>query len=242
MSRIQAVRCGAAALLVALCLWAAGRAVYIGWASFQSIEARILVKGWTAQTIPFDQLAWNRAREGFVTAMQWDPDNPAYHEGFADLYLLRLRAVPVSLDSMRPFLQLALKHQFRAAALRPTWPYNHAAIAVSKFYLGEFDADFSRSILLASRYGPWEAEIQSRMVGIGYRSWAWLGAPERDAVRGNLVRAQQYRPAETQALLVTLKSVLPLCVDLALEIAGGCRPGVPAPVAPPSAVGGKVRQ
>lgn len=242
MSRAQVVRSGVASLLIALCLWAAYRAVMIGWASFQSIEARMLVKGWSAQAIPFDQLAWNRARAGFMTAMQWDPDNPVYHEGFADLYLLRLQAVPVSIDIMRPFLQLALKHQYRAVALRPTWPYTHAAIAVSKFYLGEFDADFSRSILLASRYGPWEAAIQNRMVGIGYRSWARLGASERDAVKGNLVRALQYRPAETAALLVTLKNVLPPCSQLALEIAGACRPPDPASVTATSNGGGKVRQ
>jgi hypothetical protein len=73
----RVVRSGAASLLMALCLWATYRAVPIGWASFQSVEARMLVKGWSAKTIAFDQLAWNRARESFLTAMQWDPDNPA---------------------------------------------------------------------------------------------------------------------------------------------------------------------
>jgi hypothetical protein len=156
--------------------------------------------------------------------------------------LLRLQAVPVSIETMRPFLQLALKHQFRAAALRPTWPYTHAAIAASKFYLGEFDADFSRSILLASRYGPWESEIQNRMLGIGYRSWARLGVPERDAVRGNLVRALQFRPKETEALLLTLKSVLPSCAELALEIAAACHTGASAPADAALGGGSKARQ
>ena len=214
-----------ALLLVALCIWAINRAAHVGWASYRSIEARMLVKRWNEQSLAFDQLAWNRARESFVTALEWDPENPAYHEGFADLYLLRLQAVPVGRETMRPFVQLALKHYLKAAALRPTWPYTHASIATTKFYLGEFDADFARAMQLASRYGPWEAPVQNRLVGIGYRAWGQLAAPERDAVRGNLVRALQYRPGETNALLVVLKDVLPVCAELALDIHGACRAG-----------------
>ena len=110
MGRVTVTRWCMASLLVALCIWAINRAAHVGWASYQSIEARLLVKRWNEQSLAFDQLAWNRAREGFVTALEWDPENPAYHEGFADLYLVRLQAVPVGRELSRPFVQLALKH------------------------------------------------------------------------------------------------------------------------------------
>jgi hypothetical protein len=207
----------AAAALVTLCAWAGNRAAHIGWASYQSIEARTLLDKWMARGTPIDQLVWNRAREGLVTALEWDPDNPVYHEAFGNLYMVRLAKLPGSREAMRPYFALVLRHYLKAAALRPAWPYTHASIATVKQLLDETDADFRLAIVLASRYGPWESAVHERLIAVGYRSWAALGEPEREAIRGNLRRALQYRPKETTALLATLQPFAPPCAELRLE-------------------------
>lgn len=218
----------AAGLLVALSLWAAVKAAQTGWASYQSVEARALLKRWIEQPATFDQAAWPRVRDSFLTAIEWDPDNPVYHEGFANLHVLSAARVQNDQRQRGPFLNLALKHYLKAAQLRPTWPYTHASIASVKLQLGEIDADFRRAILLASKYGPWESPVHERMILVGYVSWAALGAPEREAVRGNIVRAMQYRPKDTGALMERLKNVLPSCEELAIDVHGACRPAGPA--------------
>ena len=225
----RAGRWFAAACLMALSLWAANRAIHIGWASYQTIEARTLLGNWIARPGPIDQLVWNRARDDFMTALEWDPGNPEYHEGFANLYMVRLPNVSGDSAQMRPYFELALRHYLTAAALRPTWPYTHASIASVKWQLGERDADFRRAIVLASRYGPWEVSIHQRLILLGYRSWATLGETEREAIRGNLRRAHQYRPKETGVLLAALKTVAPPCAQLRVDVPDAC---TAAPAAP----------
>lgn len=223
MNPRHAARWLVAASLAALCCWAMVRAAHIGWASYQSIEARALLKRWMENPASIDQLAWNRAREGFLTALKWDSENPDYHEGYANLWMVRLSTRQTSPGTLKPYLDMVLPHYLKAAALRPTWPYTHASIATVKQLLGELDADFERAIRQASRYGPWDSPIHERIISVGYRAWASLKEPEREAVRGNVVRAFQYRPKETLALMATLKAAMPSCAELALEIQGACR-------------------
>ena len=225
-------------LLMALSLWAGNRAIHMGWASYQSIEARALLGNWVARPGPIDQLVWNRARDGFMTALEWDPGNPEYHEGFANLYMVRLSNVPGDSAQLRPYFELALRHYLTAAALRPTWPYTHASIASVKWQLGERDADFRRAIVLASRYGPWEVSIHERLILLGYRSWAVLGETEREAIRGNVRRAHEYRPKETGDLLATLKKVAPPCGELQVDVPGACTPPKPDTATPRKGSGG----
>lgn len=216
-----------AALLMALCVWAAQRAARLGWASYQTIEARALLHQWIAQPGPIDQKVWGRVHASFLTALAWDPDNPVYHAGFADLYLVRLpNASTGDRALMRPYFELALRHYVRAAALRPTWPYTHAGIASVKWQLDDLDADFRRAIVQASRYGPWETAVHERLIVVGYRSWAALGETEREAIGGNVQRAHQYRPQETAALLATLKAVVPSCAELRVAVPGACAAAV----------------
>ena len=224
-----ALRWLGAALLITLSLWAANRAARTGWASYQSIEARSLVGNWVARPGRIDQLEWNRARDGLLTALEWDPENPVYHEQFANLYMVRLPNEPGGHARMRPYFELALRHYYKAAALRPTWPYTHAGIASVKWQLGERDADFRRAIVLASRYGPWEVAVHERLIRLGFGSWDTLGEIEREAIRGNLHRAHQYRPKETGVLLAALGKITPPCAQLRVDVPGACAAPAPAP-------------
>ena len=242
----RALRLLAALALLVLCGWAANQAARWGWASFQSIEARALLKRAMDGAIPMNARTWNQVRDGLVIALEWDPDNPEYHQAMADAYLLRLTRVAGDRSKMAPYFDIALKHYFKAAALRPTWPFAHAGIVTAKQHLGRYDADFRRALSLASHYGPWELAVQDQLVVAGFRSWAALGEPEREIIRGNLRRAHEWRPVQTATLLTSLKLAAPPCDQLQVNIAGACStapgasrqdvPGTaPAAVRPPPA-------
>ncbi len=220
--------------LISLCFWAADRAIRMGWASFQAIEARALLDRAMRSNESMRAQAWNRARAGFTAAIQSDPDNPEYHQGLADLYMVRLVRMPGSRSQMTPYYEIALQHYFKAASMRPTWPYSHAGIITAKQQLGRIDADFKTALAMASRYGPSEMAVQEQIISAGFQSWQALGAPEHALILGNLQRARQVRPAQTATLLAQIKPLLPPCdqlpADLADAMAGACAtPGTAAP-------------
>ena len=227
----RALRLLAALALLVLCGWAANQAAHWGWASFQSIAARALLKRAMDGAIPMNANTWNRVRDGLVIALDWDPDNPEYHQAMGDAYLLRLTRVAGDRSKMAPYFDIALKHYFKAAALRPTWPFAHAGIVTAKQQLGRHDADFRRALSLASHYGPWELAVQDQLIVAGFRSWAALGEPEREIIRGNLRRAHEWRPVQTATLLTSLKLAAPPCEQLQVNIAGACptAPGAAKP-------------
>ena len=224
--RGRAARPLVALVLILLCVWTVDRAARMGWASFQAIEARALLYRAMQTNEPMRVQLWNRAREGFANAIQWDSDNPVYHQGLADLYLVRLNRMPGDRSKMAPYYEIALRHYFRAAALRPTWPYSHAGIVTVKQQIGQVDADFKLALVMASRYGPSETAVQEQIMAAGYQTWKALGKDEHGLILGNLMRAWQARPKQTVQLLALLKPHLPPCdqlpADLARDLPGAC--------------------
>lgn len=200
--------------LILLCVWVVDRAARAGWASLQAIEARVSLHKAMQTSEPMRVQAWNRAREGFANAIESDPDNPVYHQGLADLYLVRLNRMTGDRSKMAPYYEIALRHYFKAAALRPTWPYSHAGIVTAKQQIGQVDADFKLALAMASRYGPAEMAVQEQIISAGYQSWQALGQDARGLILGNLMRAWQARPKQTAQWLAQLKQHLPPCDQL----------------------------
>lgn len=210
--------------------WASHQALRQGWASYQSIEARAVLKRSPETGGVITAQTWSRARAGFMSAIEWDPGNPEYHQGIADLYMIRLWLTPGDRVKMAPYFEIGLRHYTKAAALRPTWPYSHAGIVTAKQQLGQLDAVFIRAIGLASRYGPWEPAVQDQLIVAGYRAWPALAEAEREAIRGNLRRAHHWRPKPAAALLAWLKAAAPPCDQLQVDIPGACAAAAPPAV------------
>ncbi len=212
-----------AAGLMGLASLAGWQAACVGWASFQSIEARAtLARAMRNGTAPAAR-EWTLARDGYLTALQWDGENPEYHQGYADLYRVRLARVAGDPKSMAPFFDIALRHYAKAASLRPTWPFSHIGIVAVKSQQGHFDAQFKHALVLAARYGPWESGVQQVLIFAGYLAWPSLDEAEREVIRGNLRRAHQWRPTPTETQLASLVRILPPCHELQVDVPGACR-------------------
>ena len=209
--------------LIGLASWTGWQAACVGWASFQSMEARAtLARALQKGTAPAAR-EWAAARDGFLAALQWDAENPEYHQGYADLYMVRLARVAGDPKNMAPYFDIALRHYAKAALLRPTWPFSHNGIVAAKSQQGHFDAQFKQALVLAARYGPWESGVQQVLITAGYRAWPSLDEAEREVIRGNLRRAHQWRPQPTAAQLTSLARNLPPCHELQVDVPGACR-------------------
>jgi hypothetical protein len=217
-------RLGLLALAVlALLAVAAVQAARIAWADYGSLEARFLVDqaGRDGKRLPIVQ--WLRAHDQLQESLRWDAANPVYDEYLASLFFMRGAGAPPNSAEMNAFYDLALRHYLRAAALRPTSGYAHASIATVKFRLGQFDRDFSRALVLASRYGPWEQAVQEQVIDAGLRTWPALGEEVREVVRGNLRRAYQANEQRAREFLAARRSVMPACAQLGMPLPGICR-------------------
>lgn len=215
---------GLLALVILAALAAASvQTVRIAWADYGSLEARFLVDQAGRDGKPLGIVQWLRAHDQLQESLRWNAANPVYDEYLASLYFMRGAGAPPGSAEMNAFYDRALQHYLRAAALRPTSGYAHASIATVKFRLGQFDSDFSRALVLASRYGPWEMAVQDQVIDAGLRTWPALGEEVREAVRGNLRRAYQVNEARTREFLSARKSILPGCAQLGLPLPGICR-------------------
>jgi hypothetical protein len=208
-------------VVVAL-LWVSGKAACVGWADFVSLEARYRVDQVGRDGIRLNIGTWLRMRDQLEAALEWDGNNPVYHEYLAALYVMRAADGKEGQSASKTFYQLALEKYLRAAYLRPTSGYTHASIATVKFRLGEFDGDFSSALVLASAYGPWEPAVQYQVMDAGLRTWGGLAENARSVVRGNIRRAIQMNPKRAREFLAARKNVLPQCAQLQVVIPDVC--------------------
>ena len=91
--------------------WASHQALRQGWASYQSIEARAVLKRSPETGGVITAQTWSRARAGFMSAIEWDPGNPEYHQGIADLYMIRLWLTPGDRVKMAPYFADLVKRK-----------------------------------------------------------------------------------------------------------------------------------
>jgi hypothetical protein len=177
------------------------KAARIGWADFNSLEARYRVDQVARDSVQLNISTWLRMKDQLEAALDWDPANPVYHEYLANLYFMRAASAREQPGATRAFYELALEQYLRTAALRPTSGYTHASVALVKFRLGQFDRDFSTAILLASKYGPWEKAVQDQVMEAGLPTWGGLREDVRGAVGGPVSPAQVVYPQPNPAVM-----------------------------------------
>ncbi|MNF88828.1 hypothetical protein D3C84_713310 [compost metagenome] len=86
--------------------------------------------------------------------------------------------------------------------MRPTWPYNWAALAYAKLYLLEFDSEFANALQQAQALGPTRVEINRSLAEIGLIAWPSLTDEQRTATLEAARRTIRYSRKEAQNLLI----------------------------------------
>ena len=121
-------------------------------------------------------------------AAEFEPSNPMYVEQAARLRERRALGLDPGDPGARAGLEAALAGFREGVRMRPGSPYAWASIALLKLRLGEMDDEFYRALDTASRFGPWEPQVQVALADVGLAAWSRLAPPARLTVIGALER------------------------------------------------------
>jgi hypothetical protein len=123
------------------------------------------------------------------------PDNPDADENLARLDMVRAGMPGVGKVAGEASLRDGLIRIRRVIALRPSSPYGWAILLQLKQALGEYDAEFRRSLERAVTLGPWEPALQPVVVDAGLTAWKTLPEAERRLVGLELARGMKRQAA-----------------------------------------------
>lgn len=164
--------------LAALSAWHGGRAAV---ADARSLSARALVTAWREGGGPaYSPALWAQTRDQLQAALRIAPDNAQLHDDMGFLYAARAQGLgQLAPDSAQLPLQHSLLQQasasYRAAtALRPTFPYSWAYLALAKHLRAEHDAEFWLAFDKALQYGRNEAGVQPALAQMAFALWPAL--------------------------------------------------------------------
>lgn len=186
-----------APLLIVFCLWAfawgAADAAFFrakGWAeAWDNLSAQAAADGEVFRPSDAD---WAEAKATGRLAAMLSPWNPEYQETLAHIYAFKDNDLQAGDPAARESRLQALSYFQESAQLRPTWPYVYAEMALTKYQMGEMDAEFDRSLATAARLGPWEPDIMAVIANIGMSSWDKLSPATRELFYDTAVRSQQW--------------------------------------------------
>lgn len=119
------------------------------------------------------------------------PDNPDIHETTARLDMARADRPGVGAAERETALRRGVAQIRRAISLRPLSPYGWAILLRLKSGLGEYDAEFRRSLERTVTLGPWEPTLQAAVVDAGLGAWAALPEAERKMVGETIARGMK---------------------------------------------------
>ena len=105
-----------------------------------------------------------------------------------------------------------------ALALRPVSPYSWAVLLQLKNSLGEYDAEFRRSLERTTTLGPYEPALQVAVAAVGFDAWKVLPDAERKIVGEAIRRGLQHQAG---AIFATARAHLNDCPPDSR--AAGCR-------------------
>lgn len=183
------------AVFVLLSIWYGGRAA---WSDAMSLRARHTVAQWRdGQGPKYTLKRWEQTRDDLVDALQTTPDNGQLYDDLGFLYASRAQGLGTPQDGSRAaVLRLGLLSQaiidYRSAcALRPTFPYTWAYLALAKQLRGERDEEFWVAFDKALQYGRNEPGVQQTIGRVAFALWPTLKPAYQSAVVNMLSSASK---------------------------------------------------
>ncbi len=177
--------------LVALAAWALATE-RLGRAGAIVYDAARETATWSASGAEPGERTVGWVREDLARAAALTPDDPTVEEMLGRL-AARRGAGPEELAA-------ALAHLTRAVELRPTSPYTWAALAETRYRLGDTGKSFEAALRRAARLGPSEAEVQLTVADFGLAVWDEAAPDTRHAVEAMVTSAMKRDPAATLQL------------------------------------------
>jgi hypothetical protein len=181
------------ALVVVPSVWFGLRAA---WADSISLEARWLVGQWRQDKGPATQPdLWIQTRDSLRSALVVTPQSAQLFDDLA--YLHASRAVSLgTTDPETPLgqyqaklLDEAIVNYRNGTALRPTYPFSWAYMALAKDLRGQVDGELWLAFDKAIRFGKTEAAVRTVVVQIACAHWPNLTPMRKQSVHAMVLSA-----------------------------------------------------
>lgn len=189
-------------LLAGLSLGFGGR---IAWSDAKTLHARWLVSEWRDGNGPaMSPELWQGVRHDLQQALVNVPANAALHDDLGFIYATRAASLgePEPASALfvyqQQLLTEALQHYRASTALRPTFPYSWAYLALAKQLLGQVDDELWAAFDKAYHYGHSEAGVQPTLAQIAFMNWKTIGAKRQQ----NMVQMVDTAHKQVQARLL----------------------------------------
>ncbi len=136
---------------------------------------------------------WEEAHSLAALAVTLSPFNADYREGLARIHEARWLMAAPGQPEAREDRERAVALYREAIALRPTWPYAHAALVYALARAGGREAEMEAAMLEAARLGPWEPQVMDAIIDVGLDGWYRLTPSARQVVVEVILRSQSWR-------------------------------------------------
>ncbi len=173
-----------------------------------------------AETFSPDDAEWRYAHDSLERAIQLAPGNPELYANMGRLYQYKFEDNHLPLEEISASANSALEAFYRAAQLRPTWPYHWWDIARTEYVLQRSQsAEFRQALDNSVRFGPWLNDVQLFAADLALEHWESLGAESRQLALANLDRALQRSPEFVPDIVAAYQAWEPLCEQAGLAAA-----------------------
>lgn len=183
-------------------------------ADASTLQARWVVSEWRLGRGPaFSPELWLHTRDALRQALRLTPDNPQLFDDLGFLQASRAEGMgaPEPHSAAWIYKQKLLSESvasYRAAtALRPTFPYGWAYLALAKHRLGEQDAELWTAFDKAMQYGRNEAGVQPALAEIAFSEWPELSQTRQQKIDA-MVSTAQYTQRNKLLAMATQKGVV----------------------------------
>ena len=181
-----------AVALIILLLLTAFQAARLGLADFYASPVISYIRFKQNTQTALTQTELQRAEVALRLGSELAPNNPEYlsYPGFLQQLKISQHVGRLPADDLVSIASLATNYYAKAAALRPTWPYDWGNLAVEEYRVGRYTGPvFSDALVLAARFGPWRNDTQLLVAELGSDSFDFLSDEAQRALLDTLNRA-----------------------------------------------------
>jgi len=165
--------------LIGIGLWLIYLAVSWGLADLFVKQANYDLQQWEKRG-KITQESWKSIYTGLTKARLLDNNNPKILESYASAYYILYNSA-----EKRILIQEALNYYLKAVQQKPVSAYIWANIAIIKFRLRQYDAQFIVALENASVLGAWVPFVQHAIAEVGLAAWYRL--PKKFRKKGRTV-------------------------------------------------------
>jgi hypothetical protein len=187
-----------------LLLYSANVALRTGLADVYAAPAMRYLQAKDDAGMPLTEAEWQQLEAALRRGSELAPANPDYlaHLGWLQQIKLTQDNDSLEIEDVLSHAALASGYYGRAAALRPTWPYDWGDLAIEEYRLGKYtSADYSQALVHAARFGPWKNDEQLLIAELGSDTLQFLSPEAEQAYLRTLNRALHRQPAEVIAIV-----------------------------------------